>query len=146
MVCATDSSRVELGDMESESTGHPFPLSPLSSASFMLRLVTHMAFGDNCEHCFGESTLTPYNDKVQDPTPPIETITVCTGPKMKTTETKNLGRRYCFYCKGYATFYLRISSPIDPEASLGFYAEPITEMVCEHGHSDGDLFPGRTRM
>lgn len=49
--------------------------------------------------------------------------------------------RWCFVCRKVVPFTLTITVPVDPMSYYG----PTPTVACEHGHGDGDLFPGRFR-
>lgn len=49
--------------------------------------------------------------------------------------------RWCFSCRKRVGFVRTVHMPDDPMSYYG----PHAEIRCEHGHFDGDLFPGRTR-
>lgn len=55
--------------------------------------------------------------------------------------TRDLGTRWCFVCRKRVTFTLTISTPDDP---LSYYG-PTPSVECEHGHFNGDCFPGTYR-
>ena len=50
-------------------------------------------------------------------------------------------RRWCFVCRKRVPFTLTLHTPVDPMSYYG----PHATIECEHGHTDGDLFPGRVR-
>lgn len=49
--------------------------------------------------------------------------------------------RWCFHCRKRVSFTLNVSLPDDP---MSYYGASFS-MECEHGHSDGDCFPGTYR-
>jgi hypothetical protein len=51
------------------------------------------------------------------------------------------GQRWCFVCRKRVDFTMTIHAPDDPVSYYG----PHASIECEHGHSDGDIFPGRIR-
>lgn len=56
------------------------------------------------------------------------------------SETDN-GVRWCFYCRKRVRFIFRVHVPVDPMSYYG----PHGSIKCEHGHHDGDCFPGTVR-
>ena len=66
-------------------------------------------------------------------------VIIC-GPSATTVLSKeSAGIKWCFVCRKRVEFtetWKRDESP---------YYDPWLVMECEHGHSDGDLFPGRER-
>lgn len=48
------------------------------------------------------------------------------------------GSRWCFYCRKHVGFIYRVHTPDDPMSYYG----PHPSLTCEHGHLDGDCFPG----
>jgi hypothetical protein len=49
--------------------------------------------------------------------------------------------RWCFYCRKRVNFIREIHAPDD---KMSYYG-PHAVIRCDHGHHDGDLFPGRFR-
>ncbi len=49
--------------------------------------------------------------------------------------------RWCFYCRERVPFTLTVYVPDDPMSYYGLHAA----VTCEHGHYDGDCFPGTYR-
>lgn len=64
------------------------------------------------------------------------------GPPMKEIrrEPTTPPVRWCFVCRKRRQFEFVAQAPIEPS-----YYGPSFSIVCERGHSDGDLFPGRVR-
>lgn len=73
------------------------------------------------------------------------TIYVCGAPM---TERKRWdeGVMWCFHCRKRVQFWqvLLVASKEAIEASMGFWTH-TRRIECEHGHLNGDLFPGRWR-
>jgi hypothetical protein len=57
------------------------------------------------------------------------------------TSERSYGEHWCFYCRKWVEFTLRVHVPDDPMSYYG----PHVSIKCERGHDDGDLFPGRYR-
>lgn len=86
-------------------------------------------------------------------------VIVCRGPKLTEFKRWDEGVHWCFTCRKRVQFWqiVRKARDEDIEASLGFWThtcEPYLKcdqdlerfsIECEHGHLDGDLFPGRSR-
>lgn len=51
------------------------------------------------------------------------------------------GVRWCFYCRKRVPFTWTAHAPDDPMSYYGAHAT----VECEHGHADGDCFPGTFR-
>lgn len=49
--------------------------------------------------------------------------------------------RWCFTCRKRVSFVIQTWRPTDPMSYYG----PHWSVQCEHGHRDGDLFPGGYR-
>jgi hypothetical protein len=49
--------------------------------------------------------------------------------------------RWCFVCRKRVEFMLTVHTPTDP---LSYYG-PHADIKCEHGHLNGDCFPGTYR-
>lgn len=60
---------------------------------------------------------------------------------MKLIRSRDDGERWCFVCRKRVRFLYEIHAPIDPMSWYG----PNPSIKCEHGHLDGDCFPGRER-
>jgi hypothetical protein len=65
------------------------------------------------------------------------------GP-VKEVARKALGERYCFRCRQRREFVV-ITLAYDCNPMDDYYG-PWGVVECEHGHADGDLFPGRWRV
>jgi hypothetical protein len=64
------------------------------------------------------------------------------GPVKEVLRTP-LGPRWCFRCRARAEFFTVVHAyDCDPRDD---YYGPWPSIECEHGHDDGDLFPGRVR-
>lgn len=55
--------------------------------------------------------------------------------------TRDLGVRWCFACRERVPFAQIVHKPDDPMSYYG----PHASVECEHGHNDGDCFPGTQR-
>jgi len=64
------------------------------------------------------------------------------GP-VKEVKRMALGSRWCFRCRARAEF-VTIVRAYDCAPEVDYYG-PWASIECEHGHDDGDLFPGRFR-
>jgi hypothetical protein len=66
--------------------------------------------------------------------------TVCTGGARKEIHRESLGVKWCFCCRKRVEMILTVTASVEP----GYY-DPNPAVRCEHGHPDGDLFPGYER-
>lgn len=62
------------------------------------------------------------------------------GPATEEVTRKPDGEHWCFVCRKRRRFDFVVRAPIEPS-----YYGPNPSIVCELGHTDGDLFPGRFR-
>lgn len=69
------------------------------------------------------------------------TIHVLHVPTKIISEKPNGEARWCFICRKRVAFTITIHAPIDPMSYYG----PHASIKCEHGHHDGDCFPGTYR-
>lgn len=65
---------------------------------------------------------------------------ICRTPLETIADEPNGEPRWCFRCRKQVAFRYIVRATSEPS-----YYEPVPEIRCEHGHPDGDLFPGRSR-
>jgi len=51
------------------------------------------------------------------------------------------GVRWCFRCRRRVRFDVAVKTPVD---AMSYYG-PRAQVECDHGHVDGDCFPGTGR-
>jgi len=62
-------------------------------------------------------------------------------PTEKVRDEPHDDPRWCFVCRKRVSFRFEVHAPIDPMSYYG----PHAVVRCEHGHADGDCFPGTWR-
>lgn len=62
------------------------------------------------------------------------------GPIRTIVDEPHGDPRWCFRCRKRVPFRFIVRGEIEPS-----YYEPVPDVRCEAGHSDGDMFPGRFR-
>lgn len=66
-------------------------------------------------------------------------LTVCMAGPIRVLDTDDAGVRWCFRCRKRRQFTDTWTTDDNP------WYEPTMTRRCEHGHTDGDLFPGWSR-
>jgi hypothetical protein len=59
---------------------------------------------------------------------------------MRETARYDEGVRWCFRCRRRVRFWMIVMETVEPS-----YYGPSATIRCEHGHHDGDCFPGTYR-
>ena len=63
------------------------------------------------------------------------------GPEMEEIRRWPEGIKWCFECRKRVEFFRVVMAPVD---QISYYG-PNFSMDCEHGHNNGDMFPGNER-
>lgn len=71
----------------------------------------------------------------------MSAVHICRGPELEVVVDKTDGEpRWCFVCRKHVEFRFTVEAPKEQS-----YWGPVPSIQCVHGHTDGDLFPGRAR-